>query len=248
MNELVSIIVPVYNSEKYIKETIESIKKQTYKNWELILVDDKSTDKSIKLIEEFKEERIKLLKLERNSGAAVARNTGIEIAKGRYITFLDSDDFWEYNKLEKQVEFMKEKECAFSFSGYQFVDKNGKKNGKIVNVPKTLKYKQALKNTTISTITVMLDMKKLSKEDIKMPNVKNEDSATWWKILRKGYIAFGINEVLSYYRRHENTASSNKVESIKNTWKLYRKNENLSIIKSMYYFNCYIINAIKRRI
>lgn len=248
--ELVSIIVPVYKAERFIRDTIKTVEAQTYTNWELIFVSDCSPDNSVEVIKaEIKRNtKIKLIELEQNYGAAIARNRGIDIAEGQYIAFLDADDLWEKEKLEKQINFIKENNCAFSFTGYEFADENGIGNGKIVNVPQNINYKQALKNTTISTITVMFDMRKLEKELIKMPNIKSEDTATWWKILKSGYIAYGLNERLSYYRRTEGTLSSNKIEAIKRIWYLYRKQEKLSIVYSLYNFCFYAINAVRRRV
>lgn len=246
---LVSVVVPVYNAEKFIKDTIQTVKNQTYKNWELILVDDCSTDNSVDIINENMEERIKLVKLEINSGAAICRNKGIEKAKGRYIVFLDSDDLWKEEKLEKQLEFMKENECSFSFTSYEFANSEGIPNGKVVQVPSKINYKQALKNTTIWTSTVMFDMSKLSKDVIEMPNIrKGQDTATWWKILKTGVEAYGLNENLSIYRRSSGTLSSNKLQALKRTWNLYRKQEKLGIIQTIFYFSFYLKNTIKRRI
>ncbi len=249
--ELISIIIPVYNAENFIEDTIKTIENQTYKNFEIILINDCSTDKSIELIRKkaSKNEKIKLINLEKNSGAAIARNTGIDIANGRYIAFLDADDLWDSKKLEKQIKFMREKKCSFSYTSYEFAYRNGVGNGKIVSVPETINYKQALKNTTIWTSTVMFDLNKLDKELIKMPNVKRgQDTATWWKVLKKIDKAYGINEVLSYYRRTNNTLSSNKLTALKRTWNLYRNVEHFNIFYSFYNFVWYCFNAIKRRI
>ena len=248
--DLISIIVPVYNAEKFIKETIETVLNQTINNFELILVDDISTDNSSKIIEEYKKKdsRIKYVKLEKKGLASGARNRGVLEAKGEYICFLDADDLWIKDKLEKQLLFMKKNNCAFSFTGYEFANNKGIPNGKKVIVPFKINYKQSLKNTTIFTSTVMFDMKKIKKEDIYMPNIKSEDTATWWKILKKGYIAYGLNEVLTLYRRSEGTLSSNKIEAIKRIWYLYRKQEKLNLFSSIYNFMFYLKNAIKRRI
>lgn len=248
--DLVSIIIPVHNAGRFLKDTINSIKKQTYQNWEVFLVDDCSRDNSADIIKEFSDEdtRIKLITLEQNGGAAVARNTGIDNAKGKYIVFLDADDLWNVEKLEKQINFMKKNDCAFSFTGYEFANENGQGNGKVVTVPQTITYKQALKNTTIFTSTVMFDMTKLNKEQIKMPKVKSEDTATWWKILKEINSAYGLNENLTYYRRSENTLSSNKIEAIKRIWYLYRRVEKLGFIYSIYNFCFYALNAVKRRV
>ena len=180
--QLVSIIVPVYNSEKFINDTIQTVKEQMYKNWELLLVNDCSTDNSENIIKKYvkKDNRIKLINLEKNSGAAIARNTGIESAKGKYIAFLDADDLWKNEKLEKQIKFMEENNYDFTFTGYEFADESGNKLDKIVNVPRQLNYKQALKNTTIFTSTVIFNADNLGKDLISMPNVRRgQDTATW---------------------------------------------------------------------
>ena len=248
--ELISIIVPVYNAEHFLADTIKTVQDQTYQNWEMILVDDYSKDNSIKVIQKAmkKDKRIKLFCQKQNGGAALARNRGIMEASGDYICFLDADDLWHKDKLQKQLNFMKENKCAFSFTGYQYANCNGVANGKKVWVPERISYKQALKNTTIAPVTVMFNMHLLNKNDIMMPNVKSEDTATWWKVLKKVDYSYSINEILSYYRRSKNTSSSNKIRAIKQTWNLYRNVENFNVVKSFYYFSWYIFNAVKRRI
>ena len=247
--DLVSIIVPVYNAEEFINDTIKTVQDQTYKNWELIMIDDCSTDRSTEQILKYKSDKIKLIKLKKNSGAAICRNTGTKEAKGRYIAFLDADDLWKKEKLEVQLKFIKDKKCAFSFTGYEFADKDGVGNGKIVKVPEKINYKQALKNTTIWTSTVMFNMNKLKKEDIYMPDVKRgQDTATWWKVLKTGVEAYGLNKNLSIYRRSTGTLSSNKFKALKRTWDLYRNVERLNIFYSLYNFLWYCFNAARRRI
>ena len=251
IEDLVSIVLPVYNCEKFLEETIKTIQSQTYTNWEALFVNDCSKDKSAEIIKEAstKDSRIKLINLKENSGAAIARNTGMEEAKGRYIAFLDSDDLWDKEKLEKQLKFIKEGNYAFTFTSYEFVTEDGTKTGKIVRVPNKINYKQALKNTTIFTSTVIFDAKTLGKELIKMPNVKRgQDSATWWKVLKQIDYAYGIDEVLSFYRRTNESLSANKIKALKRTWNLYRNVENLNVFYSFYNFSWYVFNAIKRRI
>ena len=246
---LVSIVTPAHNAGKFVADAVNSVLKQTYKNWEMIVVDDASEDDTLEVLKQFSSKQIKVIELKKNSGAAVARNTGIEAAKGRFICFLDADDIWLPDKLAKQVDFMLDKDCAFSFAGYEFADASGKPNGKKVHVPATITYEQALRNTTIWTSTVMLDMGKLKKEDICMPNVrKGQDTVTWWKILKKIEKAYGLNEVVAFYRRSGNTLSSNKFKALKRTWNLYRKVEHLSILKSSRCFMVYCFNAVKRRV
>ncbi|NLL79432.1 MAG: glycosyltransferase family 2 protein [Clostridiales bacterium] len=248
--EKVSIIIPVYNAAAFLKETVESVKKQTYENWELLLVDDCSSDDSVRLMEQFakEDERIRPIRQEMNQGAAQARNRGIQEAEGRYIAFLDADDIWREEKLTRELAFLKEKEAAFVFSGYEFADAHGAGSGKIVRVPEKLTYRQALKNTTIFTSTVLLDVKKLGKELISMPDVRSEDTATWWKILRNGNTAYGLDENLVYYRRSAGTLSANKMEAVRRIWRLYRQTEGLPVIDSFYNFCFYAVRAVLRRI
>ena len=150
LKPLVSVIVPVFNAERYIVDTTKTVLSQTYENWELIFVNDCSDDNSKEVVRPcLKDKRIRWYDLIKNSGAATARNEGVKRANGRYVAFLDADDLWEKGKLEEQVRFMLEKDCAFSFTGYEFADANGRPNGKKVIVPRRISYKQALKNTTI---------------------------------------------------------------------------------------------------
>lgn len=250
-NDLVSIICPVYNAEKFLEDTINTVLNQTYSNWELLLINDCSSDKSGSIISSYvkKDKRIKLINNDVNSKAAISRNNGIKEANGKFICFIDADDLWDKYKIEKQVDFMYKEKCAFSFTGYEFANEKGIPNGKKVYVPDRINYKHALKNTTIWTSTVMFDMEKLTKDDIYMPNVpRGQDTATWWKVLKKIDYAFGLNEILSYYRRSEGTLSSNKFIALKRTWNLYRNVEHLGFFQSAYYFCIYCFNAIKRRI
>ena len=247
---LISVVIPVFNAEEYLAETITTVINQTYQNWELILVNDRSTDNSKDVAKPFlKDKRIHWVDLPKNSGnGAAPRNEGVALAKGRYVAFLDADDLWANRKLEKQLKFMQQNDCSFSFTSYEFTDAKGRPNGKKAIAPTRLTYKQALKNTTIFTSTVMLDLSKLSKADIKMPNVPSEDTATWWQILKKVPAGYGMPEIYSYYRRSENTLSSNKFKAIQRIWNLYRNVEKINPIKSSYYFCFYAINAFRRRV
>ena len=244
---LVSIVVPVYNAGKWIEDTILSVKSQTYKEWELILVDDLSTDDSVKVMELYSGPDIKVLKSTKNHGAAYARNLGISEAAGQYICFIDADDLWSPDKLEKQLAFMKEKDAAFSFTGYEFADASGIGVQKIVRVPQTITYRKALKNTTIFTSTVMFDMEKLDKKDINMPEVPSEDTATWWKVLKKVGVAYGLDEQLTLYRRGTGTLSSNKMTAVQRIWNLYRNVEGLNVFYSAYCFVFWAFRAALRR-
>lgn len=248
MNSMVSIIVPVYNAGAYIQETVEMVRNQTFSEWELILVDDCSMDNGKEKIRAFTDRRIRLIEKEKNGGAALARNTGIDAAEGRYIAFLDADDVWRPQKLKRELEYMEEKQAAFVFSAYEFGDELARGTGKVVHVPETLSYGQALSRTVIFTSTVLFDTQKISKELIRMPDVKSEDTATWWKILRSGYTAYGLNEVLAIYRRPESSLSSNKLEAIRRIWNLYRREEKLALPYSVYNFALWAVRAAARRI
>ncbi len=246
---LISIVIPVYNAENFIEETVAGVVNQTYPDWELLLVNDGSKDRSGELIEELakNDSRIKTIHLA-GDGAAAARNAGTKVANGRYLAFLDADDLWEKDKLEKELRYLKAKDAAFVFTGYEFADRDGNGTGKIVRVPEIITYSQALKNTTIFTSTVMFDMAKTGKELLYMPQIKSEDTALWWKVIREGHIAYGLDENLVKYRRAGKTLSSNKLEAIRRIWNLYRKAEKLSVIKSCYYFVFWAWNAVARRV
>ena len=248
MNDKVSIVVPVYNAEDCISDTIMSVLKQSYNEYELLLVDDSSTDNSRGIMAGFLSDRVRMIENTEAKGAAGARNSGIGEATGRYIAFLDADDLWDPDKLTRQVRFMKEKDAAFSYTGYEFADERGRGLGKIVRVPETITYREALKNTTIFTSTVMFDMNLLHKEDILMPYVKSEDTATWWKVLKKTETAYGLDESLTLYRRMGKSLSSNKLEAIRRIWNLYRKTEKLGLLYSIYCFCNWAVRAVARRV
>ena len=252
MDELVSIIVPVYQAQEYIKATMDSVKAQTYGSWELLLVVDGEKDPTIPIIQEYvqktEENRIRLIVQMENKGAALARNRGVQEAEGRYIAYLDADDLWSSDKLKKQLAYMHKQDAAFVFTGYEFGDENAVGTGKVVRVPEKLVYKEALKNTTIFTSTVMFDTAKISKEMLEMPNMKSEDTALWWKVLRSGYDAYGLDENLVTYRRPAKSLSSNKLVAIRRIWDLYRKAEKLSIPYSCYNFCFWAMKAVLRRV
>lgn len=255
-SKTVSVVIPVYRLEKYIRETLDCIYSQTYTDWEILLVEDNTDDRSSEIIEAYAEEkhledRIMLIHQQDEFGAAAARNTGVKKSRGRFIAYLDGDDIWDSEKLEKEVKFIKEKNAAFVFTGYEFADADGKGTGKIVKVPPAINYRQALKNTTIFTSTVMFDTEKIPREELMMPQIKSEDTALWWKILRTGIIAYGLNENLVRYRRpgkNGKSLSSNKFEAIKRIWALYRKAEGLNVFVSAYNFCFWAVRAVLRRV
>lgn len=248
-DKLVSIVVPVYNAEHFIKETIQYVSAQTYENWELILVDDFSKDNSCNVIETIMktDNRIRLLRQGANSGAAECRNKGVSCARGRYICFLDADDIWESDKLAHELSFIADGK-GFVFTGYEFADENGKGLGKIVHVPNEITYEEALKNTTIFTSTVMLDRTIIDDNDLMMPCIASEDTATWWNILKKYGRGYGLDECLVRYRRSVGTLSANKLTAVKRIWNLYRKHEQLSVVRSLYCMFFWATRAVFRRL
>ena len=245
----VSIIVPVHNAKNYIAETVKSVLSQTENDWELILAENGSDDGTKEELEKISgsDKRIRVLYLT-TKGAANARNEGLKAAKGRYIAFLDADDLWKPEKLEHEISFMTQKNAAFAFTGYEFGDEDANPTGKIVRVPETLNHKQAMKNTTIFTSTVIFDTTLIEKDRLFMPDIKSEDTALWWSVLRKGYLAYGLDENLVLYRRPAKSLSSNKIEALRRIWYLYRKWEKLNFIKSVWYFINWAFRAVGRRI
>ena len=252
MEELISIIVPVYNAERFIVETMDCVLAQTCPDWELLLVEDGSSDGTRQVIEQYiekkQEKRIRLIKQPSNMGAARARNRGLQEAVGRYIAYLDADDLWMPEKLEHELAFLKKKDAAFVFTGYEFADEHGAGTGKIVRVPEKLTYKQALSNTTIFTTTVMFDRAKIDSTLLEMPIIKSEDTALWWKVLRNGYVAYGLDENLAKYRRAGRSLSSNKLEALRRIWNLYRQAEGMNIVSSAWHFCFWAVRAVKRRV
>jgi teichuronic acid biosynthesis glycosyltransferase TuaG len=247
MTSLVSVITPSFNSARFIEECIDSVLAQTYNNWELIIVDDCSSDSSCKLIKKYNDKRIILIKLEINVGAAEARNIAIRKAKGRYIAFLDSDDLWMPKKLEKQIFFMLEKDIAFSFTSYKPISEDTGEEYSIIRAPKRMTYSSYLKNTIIGCLTVIIDREKTS--DFQMPDIRSShDMALWLLIMRRGFDAFGLDETLGSYRVISTSNTSNKLKAACDVWKVYREVECLGLIYSIWCFINYTINAIKKRI
>ena len=251
---MISIITPVYNAIKYIDKTIDMVLAQDYTDWEWIIVEDGSTDGTRERLSELKasgalDKRICIILTDDNDHkAAGARNIGLAQAKGRYIAFLDADDVWMPGKLSRQLSFMEEKGAAFSFTAYEFGDSDAIGTGRFVRVPDRLSYRQALSRTIIFTSTVMCDTELLDKQLLYMPYIASEDTATWWRILKTGIDARGLDEPLTIYRRPGKSLSSNKFVALKRIWDLYRKQEGLGLIYSICNFIGWAVRATIRRI
>lgn len=244
---LVSIITPVYNSEKYIIDCIESVLNQIYINWEHIFIDDKSCDNSVKLIEEYKknDSRIKLIKLEKNQGAGLARNEGIKQAKGKFIAFLDSDDIWGKNKLSLQIEFMLKNRLSFSHTDYGYIDDKSSKIKDIFNVSNVVNYKNLLKRTEISCLTAIYDADSIGKYYMSNHRRK-QDYALWLSILKDGHKSYGLNKCLAYYRQHSDSGTSRKYKLIYSHYTFLRETQNISQLSALYYTLYYLYNGVIR--
>jgi glycosyltransferase involved in cell wall biosynthesis len=241
----VSIVMPNYNGVPFIESSIRSVLIQTYVNWELIIVDDCSTDKSIEIIEKFHDRRIELLKNQHNVGAAKSRNKGIEYASGEIIFFLDSDDIWKPNKLEEQIRQYDNKTVVI-FSDYDLIDEQGNSLNKIIRAPVNVTYKNLLKTNHIGCLTGSYNVKLLGKRFF----IKHghEDYILWLSILKEGYNAMNVSQCLASRRILKNSLSSNKLKTIRWQWNIYRNIEKLSLFKSLYFFIFYIYYALKKHL
>lgn len=245
----VSIIMPSYNAAKFIAVSIQSVIEQTYTDWELLITDDCSKDNSAEIAKTFaeKDHRIKTFSTGKNSGAAIARNISLKNATGKYIAFLDSDDTWEPNKLEEQINFMQSQHIAFSFSDYDVMTEEGKSTGNTIHVPKVIGYHNYLRNTIIGCLTVIIDKEQTSY--FEMPNIKSShDMALWLLIMKRGFKAYGYNKTLAHYRIVSTSNTSKKWKAAKDVWRVYRDIEQLNPIYSAFCFFGYAINAIIKRL
>jgi len=239
LKPLVSIITPIFKAEKHIAECIASVLRQTYSNWEMILINDCSPDDSMAITGKLckGDSRFKVINLPRNSGAAIARNKGIELALGKYIAFLDADDLWLPQKLEKQVNLLENSSYNFTFSSYSLVDELGKPTGNFIIPKEEVTYKDLLKTCSIGCLTAMYNQESLGK--LYMENLeKRQDYTLWLKILKKEN-AVGLTEVLAQYRISQNSLSANKFDAAMFQWLVYRKVEQLGFFKALYYFTHY---------
>lgn len=248
MGKKVSVITPAYNASEYIVETIESVLSQSYTDWEMLIVDDCSTDNTVEIVSKYceKDSRIKLLKHTENQGVAAARNTALKEAKGEYIAFLDSDDMWHSEKLLKQLAFMEENQYVLTYTGYQKYLSESKEKGKIIDVPPEMTYESIFYNTAIACLTVMVNAETVG--EFSMPLINHtEDQCTWQSILKIcGCKAYGLNENLALYRVSSNSLTGNKFNAVKKQWNTYRKYHKLSVLKSGIYFVGYVFNALKK--
>lgn len=245
---LVSVITPVYNAETVIGKTLESVFAQTYKNIEIVLVDDCSSDNSQLVIEKYQKEHPEIVYFRQptNQGAGAARNKALELAKGQYVAFLDADDLWYQEKIERQIKLLNEKGGAFSYTAIEMIDDGGNIVKKKRKVKEQITYKFLLRNTMIATSTVLIDRKKLG--DFRMPLRRGgQDYATWLILLRNGTIAYGINEALEQYRiGNKNSLAGKKRKSLKQVWDIQVHQEGINCFSATLNLFCFVFNAIKK--
>lgn len=243
----VSVIIPVYNAAKFISEALESVFAQTYKNIEIVLVDDQSKDNSADIIKEYMKNHHNIIYYLQpiNQGAGAARNKALELAAGEYVAFLDSDDIWMPTKIERQINLMKEKNSPFSYAAIEMIDEDGKLIKPKRSIKETCDYKYLLHNTIIATSSVVINRNILG--DFRMPLRRGgQDYATWLKLLRDNVVAYGINDVLVKYRILSNSLSSNKLKSIRQIWEIQYKEENINGIRVCLNIVLFTINALKK--
>lgn len=235
-NSLVSIITPCFNSEKFIAKTIQSVQNQTYTNWEMIIVDDASTDNTVSIISKFarNDKRIKIFKLDKNSGTGIARNTALNSSFGKYIAFLDADDLWKSEKLEKQVYFLQKNNLPFTFSFYDCINEEGKSLNKKIEAPKKLTYKQLFFCNYVGNLTGIYDVEYFGKIEISSIR-KRQDWMLWLTILKKIKVAHPIPESLAYYRIRKNSISASKFNLLKHNFAVYRTFHGFNLFISLFY-------------
>ncbi len=246
MERLVSIVMPMFNAEEFVAEAIESVILQDYTCWELLVIDDCSTDGSVKLVKDWikREPKIRLITSNVNGGPAAARNIGIRAAAGTYLAFLDSDDYWHKNKLSRQLNFMRTGKLV-TFTGYQKVSEQRSNKGKPIYARESVNYSQLLNSNDIPCLTAIYNLNGLGKRYMK--SVGHEDYVFWLSILKEGTTAYGLNEVLAYYRVRPGSVSNDKFKAAGFQWNIYRNIENLSLLKSLYHFTIYAYRGIKKQ-
>lgn len=241
--------MPSYNAEGFIAESIESVLHQTYPNWELLITDDCSTDRTTEIVQAFcqNEPRIDFVIAKQHSGIAGTRNQCLARAKGRFVAFLDNDDLWYPEKLEKQVRFMFETGAPFCYSAYELMHEDGTPKGKTIKTAGIITYDKYLRNTIIGSGTIMLDRDQTG--PLVMPdNATSDDMALWCKILKDGHQAHPLPEVLMKYRVRSNSASANKLKAAKDVWLVYRNQEKLPYFRALSCFIGYAFNATIKRL
>ena len=243
----VSVIMPAYNVKDYLDESVRSVIDQTFQAWELVVVDDASSDETPHILQKFagEDHRIVVDRLAQNSGVGHCRNRGLELAKGRFVAFLDSDDRWHPEKLSRQLTFMDQKRAEFSFTGYEVISATGAWLSLAPAVPQEMSYEELLGNSLIGCSTVILDRQKVG--DVRFPPMRTrQDFALWCTLLRDGRKALGLADVLTQYRLSPSGISKNKLKGARQHWRVYREHLGLGLFKASRCFLSYAWNASRK--
>ena len=246
--DFVSIVMPAYNSGRFITESIESVVKQTFECWELFVVDDCSNDNTREIVTTMShvDKRIKLRSTKQNMGPAMARNVGLSEISGKWLSFLDSDDIWLSSKLQKSFNYAKETNASIVFTGFRRFKESTANYGKYISVPQAVTYKELLSNNVIYTSTVLINLSLTG--PISMRDTYYDDFDCWLRLLKSGCSARGYNEDLMRYRIVDGSVSNNKMKSAHKVWQQYRKNEQLKLSESISHFAKYAVNGFLKHI
>lgn len=245
---LVSVIMAAHDAEAFIAEAIASVQAQTLDDWELLVADDASSDRTTAIVAAAAAEdpRIHLIRLEPNGGVARARNVALAAAQGRFIAFLDSDDIWLPQKLERQVAFMQRQDAAVSYTAFRRIDETGRRIGRLISAPPRLSYRELLQNTAIATLTGMVDTAKTG--PIRMTEARRDDYILWLSLLRRGFVAHGLQLDLARYRVVRGSLSSKPMRSAAWVWNVYRKVEKLGRLEAAWCMLHYGVRAVLKRL
>lgn len=245
---LVSIVTPAYGAERFLERTLASVQAQSFDDWECLVVDDASTDRTAEIAQRAAERdrRIRLIRQASNQGTARARNAALAAASGRYVAFLDADDLWLPEKLERQLAFMRETGAGMSYTAYRRIDENDSRVGRLISVPGTMTWQRLLKNTAIATVTAMVDREKTG--PIAMTETRRDDMILWLTLLRRGCLARGLNQDLARYRVVRGSLSSRRLRAASWVWNVYREQVGLNRVQSLWCLGHYAANATLKRL
>lgn len=245
---VVSVITPAYNAARFIGEAMASVQAQSLTDWEMVVADDASSDDTAAIVEAASRQdpRIRLVRREGNGGSGPARNAALAVARGRFIAFLDSDDLWLPDKLERQVAFMKAEGCALSYTAYRRVSADAQRIGRLIEVPPRMTYRRLLRNTAIATLTAMVDSAQTG--PLRMAEMRRDDYILWLSLLRRGFAARGLQEDLARYRAVGDSLSSRPGRSAAWVWLVYREAERLGPVRSAWYLANYGARAVLKRL
>ncbi len=247
--DLVSVVMPLYNAERFLRRPVESVLAQTHANLELVVVDDGSTDDSADIVESYarNDDRVRLVRAERNGGVAAARNRAIAEARGRYVAFLDSDDWWHPEKLQRQLALLESRQAAIAYARYQRVAEDGSELNLVVP-PMQVGHRDMLRSNFIGNCTGIYDRQRLG-GDGQFRKIGHEDYVFWLELVKRAGLAVCVpgEEPLAWYLVRDGSVSSNKLRAARWQWRIYREVEQLGVMRSAWYMSHYVWNALAKR-